>query len=68
MLKNILGLLADSDSGVRSSAAWTLGELGNATESVLLGLQELLADKDSNVRRSAAEALAKLGHPPSEPV
>ncbi|MBW4576121.1 MAG: NACHT domain-containing protein, partial [Aphanothece sp. CMT-3BRIN-NPC111] len=57
---NLLALLKDENSEVRSSAASALVELGNNSETLLQALLELLKDKDSQVRSSAASALVEL--------
>ncbi|MGK7878070.1 MAG: HEAT repeat domain-containing protein [Xenococcaceae cyanobacterium] len=49
--------LEDEDSGVRSRAAYALGELSKASEKVVTALLGLLEDEDSGVRSSAASAL-----------
>lgn len=57
----LLEKLQDEDSGVRSSAANVLGELGNDDKTVVTALLNRLQDEDSHVRSSATSALIKLG-------
>ncbi len=51
------------DSNARSSAAYALGNLGDAAKPYVKDIADILKDKtvDSNVRASAAEALGNLG-------
>ncbi|NJN22622.1 MAG: hypothetical protein HC812_17410 [Leptolyngbya sp. RL_3_1] len=58
---DILKLLKDQNSGVRSSAAQVLGQLGQGSNVVIDSLLSLLKDEDLNVRSSAAQALGQLG-------
>lgn len=51
--------LKDSDSDVRSFAAWTLGMI--AEKEVVEPLVEALKDKDKDVRCTAASALGNIG-------
>ncbi|WP_043936858.1 NACHT domain-containing protein [Planktothrix rubescens] len=55
-------LLSDSDHSVRESAARALGNLENASETVIEALLNALSDSEYGVRRYAAEALGKLGN------
>lgn len=49
----------DQESGIRSTAAYALGEIGN--ETAISGLLEALRDEAVRVRESVVEALGKLG-------
>ncbi|WP_228119698.1 HEAT repeat domain-containing protein [Anabaena sp. YBS01] len=57
-IPGLLELLKDSESNVRSSAAFALGKIG--TEAAIPGLLELLKDSESNVRSSAASKTQNL--------
>jgi HEAT repeat protein len=63
--KKTANLLKDKkvDSSVRSSAAWALGNLGDAAKPYVKDIAALLKDEkiDDYVRGSAAEALGNLG-------
>ncbi|NEO71434.1 HEAT repeat domain-containing protein [Moorena sp. SIO3H5] len=54
--------LKDNDSDVRSSAALTLGRLGNSSETLLNALLPLFKYNDSDVRSSAAKVLDIFGN------
>jgi HEAT repeat protein len=58
--------LLDTDSHVRSDAAWTLG-MSNDSRAVN-PLIETLKDNDGEVQYWAAEALGKIGKPAVEPL
>ncbi|MBD2024277.1 HEAT repeat domain-containing protein [Leptolyngbya sp. FACHB-711] len=60
-VQQLILLLKDEDSNVRSGAASALGQLGQASESVMTTLLPLLKDEESRVRYSAAWALGELG-------
>ena len=53
----------DSDSGVRTEAAWSLGKLKGGPAS-LLALERALSSPAAELRANAAAALARLGHAP----
>ena len=55
-------------SNVRSSAAASLGQLGNASTEVVAGLLSLLKDDDFHVRSSVAASLGQLGNASTEVV
>ncbi len=58
-IPGLLKLVEDSDSDVRSSAAYALGKIGD--DQAIPGLLKLVEDSDSDVRRSAADALGNIG-------
>jgi HEAT repeat protein len=64
----LLSLLEDTNSDVRSRAAYELGKLGNDSPEVVSGLLERLYDEDSRVSSSAAYALVDLGNSSPEVV
>ena len=59
-------LLRDGDADVRASAAWALGEIGDA--SAVETLIKALNDEDSGVREKAVAALGKMGKDAFEPL
>ncbi|HWZ90624.1 MAG TPA: HEAT repeat domain-containing protein, partial [Polyangiaceae bacterium] len=54
----LIPLLADASAPVRANAAWSLGEVGVATDAA--PLERALGDADSNVAGNALEALARI--------
>ncbi len=62
-IETLFSLLKGDDfSFVSSSAAVSLGQLGNASTQVVAGLLSLLNDDSSSVRSSAALSLGRLGN------
>ena len=61
VLQNLLSVLKDEDSDVRSSAAGCLGPLGSTSDAVIDGLLSALGDEDAEVRSCAAVSLGQLG-------
>jgi HEAT repeat protein len=59
----ILELLAESQAGTRSAAAFALGMCGNSSANVIGGLEALLKDDDEIVRIDAALAISRLECP-----
>jgi HEAT repeat protein len=55
---DLIGCLSDPRACVRSSAAWVLGNIGDARAVPVL--QRYLDDPSGEVRKEAAEALGKL--------
>jgi HEAT repeat protein len=58
--------LSDDDENVRSRAAWSLGQLGQASPKVLDALIAALGDDDDNVCDKAAWSLGQLGQASSK--
>jgi HEAT repeat protein len=54
----LVPLLRDSNAAVRANAAWSLGEVGGASERS--ALQAALKDNDSTVAGNALQALARI--------
>jgi len=59
----LVALLGEQDAGLRISAAWSLGELGDAR--AVPALQRAADDQQERVRVEAASALRKLGSAPA---
>jgi hypothetical protein len=60
VVSGLLTALRDENVGVRSSAAWALGEMKVDTAEVVSGLLTALRDEKEVVRSSAAEALGEV--------
>ncbi|PSB41539.1 signal transduction protein, partial [filamentous cyanobacterium Phorm 6] len=58
----LLMRLEDENEDVRREAAFALGKLGNASETVINALLVRLEDGDNSVRHQAARALGKFGN------
>ena len=54
-------VLREKNTVVRGEAAWALGEIGAAAESVVPALIQALGDAEEFVREKASAALAKIG-------
>ncbi|MBD1921274.1 HEAT repeat domain-containing protein [Microcoleus sp. FACHB-831] len=61
LIHGLLNRLQNGDCSIRYWAAFALGELGNASKSVIEALLNRLEDEDSDVRYMAACSLARLG-------
>jgi FOG: HEAT repeat len=57
-VERLIGCLSDSRAYVRSSAAWVLGNIGDARAAP--ALQQHREDPSADVRKEATEALGKL--------
>lgn len=55
----LVGALDHDDSGVRTAAAFSLGDIGD--EDAVDGLIEALDDVDEGVQNAAAESLSRIG-------
>lgn len=60
-IREVLEVLEDESSYLRSQATWVLGELGAVNDEVVPSLLKRLEDEDKSVRVDAADALAKIG-------
>ena len=55
--------LQDKNESIRASAAYALGDIGNAAQEAVPSLIQALRDESSWVRRHATEALGLIGQP-----
>lgn len=62
-IPDLVEMMGDRVSRLRSNAVKTLGYMGIESTDAIQSMAELLADKEPAVRRVAAEALGMLGRP-----
>lgn len=55
-----LVVLRNKQDGVRSTAAWSLGQIGRAAKAALPALENALLDENERIRSTAEEALKKI--------
>ena len=61
-IPDLILLLKDKDSDVRSGAAYALMKMGELAKASIPDLLPLLKDEDIDIQSAAKEALQKLGY------
>ena len=59
----LIETLQDKNESIRASAAYALGDIGNAAQEAVHSLTQSLRDESAWVRRHATEALGLIGQP-----
>ena len=59
----LIDTLQDKNESIRASAAYALGDIGNAAQDAVPSLTQALRDESAWVRRHATEALGLIGQP-----
>ena len=59
----LINALQDEDESIRASAAYALGDIGDAAQEAVPSLTQALRDESAWVRRHATEALGIIGQP-----
>ena len=64
----LIDTLQDENESIRASAAYALGDIGNAAQEAVPSLTQALEDESAWVRRHATEALGLIGQPAQDTV
>ncbi len=64
----LIDTLQDENESIRMSAAYALGDIGNAAQDAVPSLTQALRDESAWVRRHATEALGLIGQPVQDTV
>lgn len=64
----LIDTLQDENESIRASAAYALGDIGNAAQEAVPSLTQALRDESALVRRHATEALGLIGQPAPDTV
>ncbi len=64
----LIDTLQDENESIRASAAYALGDIGNAAQEAVPSLTQALGDESAWVRRHATEALGLIGQPAQDTV